>query len=216
MRTIVYVDSFNLYYRLLKQQPRFKWLNVCELARQVLRPSNQVTRVNFYTARVSGRRDPHAPARQQVYFDALATVPEISLHFGNFLMAEKWSELVHPPQFRPGTTIAPPWPTVVRVLKTEEKGSDVNLAAHLVRDALTGAFDVAAVLSNDTDLVEPIRIVARECNLPVGLIAPVKKPAAGLVGVSSFVRHIRSHHLAVAQFHDPVPGTAIRKPPTWV
>jgi uncharacterized LabA/DUF88 family protein len=216
VRTIVYVDSFNLYYRMLKPNPRFKWLNIHELARQVLRPANQVIRVNFYTARVSGRLDPHAPARQQVYFDALATVPEIKIHFGSFLMAEKWGELIHPPQFRPALDIAPPWPTVVRILKTEEKGSDVNLAAHLVRDALTRAFDVAAVLSNDTDLVEPIRIVAEECGLPVGLISPVERPAASLARVSTFLRHIRPRHLASAQFADPVPGTTLRKPAHWI
>jgi len=44
----------------------------------------------------------------------------------------------------------------------EEKGSDVNLACHLVNDAWAGRFDAAVVISNDTDLVEPIRIVTQE------------------------------------------------------
>ena len=61
----------------------------------------------------------------------------------------------------------PPYPVVAKVWKTEEKGSDVNLASHLVYDACQGSFDVAAVLSNDTDLVEPIRIVTQELGLPV-------------------------------------------------
>ena len=50
----------------------------------------------------------------------------------------------------------------VLVFKVEEKGSDVNLASHLLFDAFRGAFDAAAVLSNDSDLVEPIRIVTKE------------------------------------------------------
>jgi hypothetical protein len=41
----------------------------------------------------------------------------------------------------------------------------VNLGVHLVRDAFRRAFDVAAVLTNDTDLVEPMRIVTRELGM---------------------------------------------------
>ena len=41
----------------------------------------------------------------------------------------------------------------------EEKGSDVNLSAHLLNDVWKGLFDAAAVISNDTDLVTPIRMV---------------------------------------------------------
>ncbi|WP_141245942.1 MULTISPECIES: NYN domain-containing protein [Mesorhizobium] len=34
--------------------------------------------------------------------------------------------------------------------KTEEKGSGVDLGAHLVRDAFVDAFDLAYVVKNDT------------------------------------------------------------------
>ena len=68
-------------------------------------------------------------------------------------------------------------PRFARVVKIEEKGSDVNLGAHLVRDAFAGAFQHAAVITNDTDLREPIRIVAQEAKLPITLLSPVSKPA---------------------------------------
>lgn len=216
MRTNIYVDGFNLYFRLLKGNPSLKWLNLKLLAEEVLSPQNVVQTVRYYTARVSGRLDPKAPARQQIYLDALATVPEITVHMGNFLTAPKWAGIVHPPQTQPPVTIQPPWPDVIKVWKVEEKGSDVNLASHLLRDAFRGNFDVAAVLSNDTDLVEPIRIVTQEIGKPVGLICPVPKPAEGLRRVASFLRHIRPQHLNAAQFPDPIPGTAICKPPEWV
>jgi hypothetical protein len=70
-------------------------------------------------------------------------------------------------------------PEVAYVWKTEEKGSDVNLGVHLVRDAFRGAFELAAVLTNDTDLVEPVRIVTKELNLPVTLLAPSEDPKCG-------------------------------------
>ena len=44
----------------------------------------------------------------------------------------------------------------------EEKGSDVSLAAHLLNDAWKGLYDAAAVISNDTDLVTPIQMVAKQ------------------------------------------------------
>jgi hypothetical protein len=64
MRTYVYIDGFNLYYRALKGGPH-KWLNVEQLAKTVLGPRYLVEPVNDYTARVSGRTDQGAPARQQ-------------------------------------------------------------------------------------------------------------------------------------------------------
>ena len=42
------------------------------------------------------------------------------------------------------------------VRKREEKGSDVNVATHLLVDVLTGAIDAAIVISNDSDLALPI------------------------------------------------------------
>jgi hypothetical protein len=84
--------------------------------------------------------------------DALAIIPEISVHYGNFLFSQKWAALVKPPQAKPSGYAWPVvLPALVLVEKAEEKGSEVNLACHLVRDALTNAFDVAVVLTNDTD-----------------------------------------------------------------
>ena len=54
----------------------------------------------------------------------------------------------------------------------EEKGSDVNLAAYILNDAWKGLFDVAVVITNDTDLVVPIEIVTKELNRPVYVVCP--------------------------------------------
>jgi hypothetical protein len=218
MRTNVYIDGFNLYYRLLKCNPQFKWLDLRALGHALLQPQNQVQTIRYYTARVSGRFDPAAPARQQVYLDALRTVPEITIHLGSFLVTKPWAGIVHPPQLRGGNVpqFILPYPDVAKVWKTEEKGSDVNLGSHLIRDAYQGHFEVAAVLSNDTDLVEPIRIVTQELRLPVGLLCPVPKPAGGLAQVASFIRHIRLQHLQISQFPDIIPGSSITRPVSWI
>jgi len=53
-----------------------------------------VVGIRYYISRVSGRIDAGAPARQQIYLDALQTVPEISIHMGAFLLSEKFAGLV--------------------------------------------------------------------------------------------------------------------------
>ena len=54
----------------------------------------------------------------------------------------------------------------------EEKGSDVNLGAYLLNDPWKGPFDAAVVISNDTDLVTPIRMVAVEQRKTVFVVCP--------------------------------------------
>ena len=216
-RTLVYIDGFNLYYRALKGTPH-KWLDLAALSAAVLPPSCQIVGINYYTAHISGRVDPTAPARQNAYLSALRSLPSVRIVQGNFLAKEKWAGLVQPPDFRPSFTLpVGAVPQVAYVWKTEEKGSDVNLGVHLVRDAFTNAFDEAAVLTNDTDLVEPIRIVTQEIGLPVTLLTPGSKPATSLANVASHVRHVKPY-IGPCQLPDPVTlpnGKVVKKPATW-
>lgn len=217
MRARVYIDGFNLYYRALKNTSH-RWLDIAALADAVMPAGCQIDIVNYYVARVSGRVDPGAPARQHAYLRAIATLPRVRTTFGNFLVSKKWAGLVQPPDFRPAFT-PPPGTSidVAYVYKTEEKGSDVNLGAHLVRDAAMGLFDVAGVLTNDTDLYEPVRIVTQEFGLPVHLLSPSGKPATSLVQVSTGVRHIKPY-LGPCQMPDPVidaTGRPVAKPIGW-
>lgn len=216
-RTIVYIDGFNLYYRALKGTAH-KWLDIEAMSRAALPDICMIECVNYYTAHISGRVDAGAPRRQHAYLRALATLPKVAIHYGNFLVTQKWAGLVQPPDFRPPLTLPDGDPPhVAYVWKTEEKGSDVNLGVHLVRDAFRGSFELAAVLTNDTDLVEPVRIVTQELGLPVTLLSPIARPATSLVNVATNVRHVRPY-LGPCQLPDPilVPGKKpIRKPPEW-
>ncbi len=137
METTVYIDGFNLYYRLLKSRPAIKWVNPLALVRRIL-PQNNVTKVRYFTARVSGRLDADAPHRQQLYLDALSTLPEVEVHFGTFLETRKYAGLVRPALDRTDHENKMPflpWPDVAYVWKTEEKGSDVNIATYLLLDS---------------------------------------------------------------------------------
>ena len=104
----------------------------------------------------------------------------------------------------------------VQVHAMEEKGSDVNLACHLVNDAWAGRFDAAVVISNDTDLVEPIRIVTEELKKNVLILSTSKFGASPpLQKVATSVLHIHNSHLKASQFPAAIQGTAIVKPESW-
>lgn len=221
MRTIVYIDGFNLYYRMQKDRPSLKWVNPLRMAAAALARQHQIVQVNYYIARISARaHDPTAPARQATYLRALSTVPEVKIHEGSFMTSEPWMALANPPQAKPkGYSWTLPPPHTVKVIKSEEKGSDVNLGSHLVRDAFTNAFDVGVVITNDSDLVEPIRIATREAGKRVGLLVPVKYPNQSLMNAASFYLHLRPGHLAAAQFPPTITlldGSKIHKPAAWV
>lgn len=89
-------------------------------------------------------------------------------------------------------------------------------ATHLVADAFRGSFDVAVVLSNDTDLVEPVRVVTGELKKPVGIFCPCENVATSLKEVATFIRHITAARLGQSQFPDTIPGTTIMRPASWV
>jgi len=108
-------------------------------------------------------------------------------------------------------------PTTVEVVKTEEKGSDVNLATYLLADAFRGDCDVQVVITNDSDLCEPIRIVKDELGMPVGIINPhaARKRSNALRG--TFFKEIRPATLAHCQFPTTLKDSVgvFTKPATW-
>ncbi len=98
----------------------------------------------------------------------------------------------------------------------EEKGSDVNLAVHLLNDAWKKSFDAAVVVSKDTDLVTPIRMVSAEQGKPVFVVCPSgKRMAAPLAAVATRQRHVGKAMHRAAQFPKDIPGSAVSKPAAW-
>ena len=104
----------------------------------------------------------------------------------------------------------------VEVIRTEEKGSDVNLAVHVLNDGWLDAYDCAVVVSNDSDIAEGMRLVRQHCGKRIGLVTPgTGRPSRQLMAHADFARHIRPNALRGSQLPDPIPGTNIRKPPRW-
>jgi uncharacterized LabA/DUF88 family protein len=214
MKTILYIDGFNLYYSAVKATP-LRWLNPVALAARVF-PRNQVIATKYFTARVTALpRDPDQPQRQSTYWRALSTLPDFEIIEGDFRTRQVSAPVVSPP------------PSFIRVYKTEEKGSDVNLASHLLLDGFRGRYECAIVISGDSDLVMPIRMVRQELRKTVGVLNPQRlsgpgcrppRKNAGLKNAASFYQDgLRWAQLETAQFPPSLTdrvGT-FHKPPSW-
>ncbi len=207
MKTIVYVDGFNLYYGAV-QKTSLKWLNIAKLSGLLL-PRDRIVRIKYFTARIKARRsDPDQPNRQQTYLRALRTIPNLEIIYGSFLSNATALPL---------ESSLPDNPKFVRVVRTEEKGSDVNIATHLVNDAHNGRFEAAILITNDSDLAEPVRIVCDELGFVVGILNPQKHPSRVLSKYASFVKPIRKWALMESQFSDHLKDSkgSFHKPHKW-
>jgi NYN domain len=210
MRVYVYVDGLNLYYRALKRTP-FRWLNIQKLAQELLDPADTINLVHYFTAPVSARSgDKGAPERQTAYLSALRTLPNLKIHLSRFLPKTKWRPIANPNWDRP---------VFVEIHDTEEKGSDVSLAVHLLNDGWHRRYETALVMSQDTDLAEAVRIVVAELGIPVGLVwLDGREPGGRLVKAASFVRQLTHARLTAAQFPPQLMGRRgrlLHKPSSW-
>ena len=219
MKTNVYIDGLNLYYRAVRGT-QYKWLDIDVLVKKMC-PQNTICKIKYFTSIVSSRpNDPGQSTRQQIYLRALRTFPNIEIIEGHFLTSKVRMPLVTP---------SPKGPNTAEVWRTEEKGSDVNLAVHLLNDAHNKDYEVAIVVSNDSDLGEAIRIVTQDINLKVGVVFPAGAidPRTGtryklrksqtLLKYASFIRQIRPGVLSLSQLPNTLTDAngTFHRPPEW-
>jgi len=187
MKTNIYIDGFNLYFGCVKDTP-YKWLDVAKMCRLLL-PKDNIQRIKYFTAKVKPRpNDPSQPIRQATFWRALRTIPNLEIVEGSFLSHEV---------MMPRSPIGSGY---VKVVKTEEKGSDVNLATHLLLDGFHNEYELAVIVSNDSDLLLLIQVVTEQFGKPVGLLNPQKDPSVKLIPHVMFVKNIRGSVLKSSLF----------------
>lgn len=207
MKTYVYVDGFNFYYGAVRKTP-YKWVNILELC-QLLLPKNTIEQIKYFTAHVSSRpNDPQQHIRQQIYLRALRTIPNLEVILGHFLS--------HPRRMPLASSTTNP-PQMAEVIYTEEKGSDVNLATHLLWDGFRQRYEAAAIITNDSDLIEPIRVVRQDLKLDVIILNPHKQPSVELKRYATLIKPIRAGALKASQFPNSLRDAygIFHKPPIW-
>lgn len=194
-RTRVYIDGYNLYYGLI-QTHRAHWLDLEAFSRR-LNMGDPIDRVIYCTAVASSTLDDPAKAqRQDAYHRALRhACPNTEILYGQFQSNKK-------PRFIAGCLGNPK--CAVRVVERVEKGSDVNLASRLLHDAHLNRFDRAIVVTGDSDLAEPIRLVVTEIGKDVWVRNPRDRRSGELQSVCSHYDRIRPGVAIRSQLPDPV------------
>ncbi|MHB1293919.1 MAG: NYN domain-containing protein [Anaerolineae bacterium] len=200
-RAIAYIDGFNLYYGLReKEWKRFYWLDVQRLALLLLRPDQRLTCTKYFTSVVSHPADKNK--RQSVFLDALATLPDLFIYHGHYL-----SDTV---------TCRNCGHTYVT---HHEKMTDVNIAVEVLCDAFQDRYDVALVISADSDLVGPIK--ALRCLYPEKRAVVAFPPARysnALKTEAHACLHITANMLSRSRFPEILTtpaGAELRCPAEW-
>jgi hypothetical protein len=202
MKVGVYIDGYNLYYGARgicgRGTPGWRWLDLRAMLTRVVRSqsgwtASSLVRIVFCTARVKPAAGSTAQRDQDVYLKALLATGSVDhIEYGSYVARVATAPLaVEDRRKRPVLTTSK-WPVKVRdpsgnpvldagfmvsVARREEKGSDVNVASHLLLDMCDGRIEAAVVVSNDSDLELPLR-TARQ-RLPLGLVNPSRNYLAG-------------------------------------
>ena len=200
-RAIVYIDGLNLYFGMRsKGWKRFFWLNLHQLAQNLLKPTQTLVTTKFFTTMVS--RPPDKQRRQSTYVEALRTLGDVQIHLGHYLA----DSIVCRQCGHTYTT-------------HHEKMSDVNIAVELLTDAFQNAFDVALLVSADGDLVGPVMKVKQLFpQKRVVVVFPPKRHSNALKNVADAIVHLDRTVLARSVFPDTVvksDGFALHRPAQW-
>jgi len=203
-RAIAYIDGFNLYFGLRDSGlRRFYWLDLPQLVRSLLKEDQDLAWTHYFTARIRVAKANAADAkRQSDYLDALGTMEAISIHYGHYL-----------PKPQECRSCKQTWTAY------EEKMTDVNMAVRLVADAYDDNFDVALLVTADSDLTTPVEFVRKR--FPEKTVIVAQPPGRNSVHLSRIASH--SFTIGEAKFRqsllpERVPtasGFVIQRPEYW-
>lgn len=139
-RVIAYIDGFNLYFGMREAGfDHCRWLNVKDLVLRLLQSGQELVAVKYFTSRVSN--SPDKQKRQSTYIDALESIG-VEVFYGNY---------------QDGTQECNRCGNIWRTAK--EKMTDVNIATAIIVDAFKDEYDMAMLISGDSDLTPPIKEV---------------------------------------------------------
>ena len=209
MKTIAYVDGYNLYHGRLKHT-QFKWLDLRGLLTSILRIQNaptQLIAVKFFTANIKARfarRGQQSTVAQDTYHRAL-TASGVQLVFGRFTLSQEWL-----PRCEKGLTLNRDDRVGVWVLG--EKRTDVQLALHVYRDAVITDCEQMVICTNDSDLAPALEFLREDHpEIKTGIILPrppelEARKSKTLQELAHWTRdHILDKELAAHQFPNRVP-----------
>lgn len=207
---VAYIDGLNFYYGAVRNRPALKWLNPFTMLEKLF-PRDSISLVRYFSTPVMrSPDDPDAPARQAIYFRALATVPGLVMHEGRMSVRKKRGLML------PKSTPA----QIATIEVFEEKRTDVNIASHLLMDAFGDRHDTAVVVSNDSDLTTPIEMAVNQLGKSVIVVNPypARRQSSELQRAASrTIPEINASVLRASQFPDRLTDArgSFTRPRSW-
>ena len=182
---IVYIDGLNLQRRLVDPISLGGWVDYWALS-QIVLPNFNLLKVRVFTSALAIADPTLAETR---WLQQQEIQPKLSIHLGRI----KKTTRIYP--LTSSNSISTDSGTV-KVLKYEEKGSDVALAAHLVRDAFTESASIFYVMTSDTDFEPVIAMLKNQLKVRVGILSTTKNfPKLFLSLSPDDIRHVKSSHV---------------------
>lgn len=199
-RVIAYIDGFNLYFGMREAGfDNCRWLNVKKLVKNLLQENQELIGVKYFTSRVGN--NPDKQKRQSTYIDALESTG-LEIFYGNY---QDGSEECR----RCGHV----WRTA------KEKMTDVNIATAIIVDAYKDTYDMAMLISGDSDLTPPIKAVHTLFTQKRVFIAfPPKRHNSSMALVARGSMTIGRKKLLDSQLDEEVmsrTGYKLRRPTEW-
>jgi len=194
-----YIDGLNVYHSLNNARfKKYKWLNYRKLAERFLGPGD--TLVDIFCFTTYARWKPASFARHRAFIKALRSVGVRDMQ-GRFMRHKERCHVC-------GS----------RYTAREEKQTDVNIAVHLLSDAMNDEFDRAVIISGDTDLIPAIEAVHRDApDKEIGVMFPLRRFHDTLKKTADFSVTMKERMLDECQFPGEVKvgGTIIERPESW-
>jgi len=226
VRTIVYVDGYNLFYGRLRGT-QYKWLDIVGLFSEIVRiqdPSSSLVQLKYFTSPAKAKFASHgqeSTASQERYHRALKQTygDQVEIISGFHTVEPGTAPKYQEPVVRLDT---------IDIWKFEEKQTDVNIALHMYRDAVKNRCEQLVLVTNDSDLEPALQFLTdEEIGFKIGLIIPRPKPTAEvtprppnkkLSNLADWTRqHILDEECEKFQLPDriPTPKKPIDKPEYW-
>jgi len=200
-RVIAYVDGFNLYFGLKEEGwRRFYWLNIQRLVQNLLKYNQQLIMTKYFTARVIGASDKEK--RQSTFIEALETLSDFEIFYGKYQLNPRYCRNCGFQDKVPN-----------------EKMTDVQIAVEMLSDAFKDKFDVALLVSADSDLTPPIRSIKQIFPHKRIVVAfPPARYSTELTNVVDAYLHIGRRMFARSVFPDRIKkadGFILQCPVAW-
>ncbi len=154
-RVAVYIDGLNLWHALLSVDKSLKYVDIYSLIASLVKPSQELKFIKYFSA---VQKHHSKNAREYKHYVERLESNELEVIIAHFKKKTKECPHCH-----------------AQWITQEEKETDVNLSLALFEDAMDDVYDVAIIISGDSDLVPPVKRVRSRFDMKTLIIATPPK-----------------------------------------